>query len=63
MKKANYRAVSILNILAAVCFAIAGFLSKSNNDKAGYGLFIVALLFLVNGIANLIKHRKLNDKQ
>ncbi|MFE5317261.1 hypothetical protein ACFQ88_01010 [Paenibacillus sp. NPDC056579] len=55
MKNSPYLVVSIINLLAAVAFVFAGWISSSNLVK--YGFMIVAVLFLITCFLNYKKYK------
>ncbi|UQZ81842.1 hypothetical protein SK3146_00998 [Paenibacillus konkukensis] len=55
MKKSPYLYVGILNLLAAVAFVVAGFITTSNTVK--YGYIGVAVLFAISALLNFKRNR------
>jgi hypothetical protein len=60
LKGINYLTVAILNFLAAIGFVVTVVLSDHSDWKITYGFGFVALLFVMTGVANTIKHIKGN---
>lgn len=60
MKKKQFLVVAMLNFLAAIAFLVVVFITDRSSWQGGFG--VVALLFAIGGIGNVILHVKNKDK-
>lgn len=56
MNKINFLLISALNFLAAIAFVVTVVLSEKSSHQWGFSL--VAFMFAVGGVGNLVLHFK-----